>query len=248
MRMHRPRYATGFLLAPIAFTLVFFTLACANSAPEKTLLDRFFNASKYRDNVTLGGIAMVAFNKADEGVVENFSVVTVSEEQSVPLHLKQLSAEHQAALAADAEYGKKMKAYHDANADAIDRVLAAEAKNKKLAGKDAEIQAAWTKWRDDQKVSSKAVSAAKEAMAGERAIADMSINNPQAPVDPTSYDGTIASKDYTISANVMTPSNQRVKKTLVVTLQRVVLKGEKGDIEGKWIITKIKDATAGATS
>ena len=246
--MHRPRYATGFLLAPIVLILVSFTLACGPGAPEKTLLDRFFNASKYRDNTTLGGIAMVAFSKAEEGVVENFSVVTVGEEQSAPLHLKELSAAHQEAVKADNEYSKKMKEYEVANREAIDRVLAAEAKNKKLGGKDAEIQATWTKWRDDQKVSSKKVSAAKEQMSGERAIADMSINNPQAPVDPTAYDGTIVTKDYTIAANVATPAGQKVKKNLVVTLQKVVLKGEKGDIAGKWIITKIKDASAGTTS
>jgi hypothetical protein len=90
-------------------------------------------------------------------------------------------------------------------------------------------------------------------MAGERAIADMSINNPQAPVDPTAYDGSLVSKDYTISADILTPAKERVKKTLIITFQRVILKvegtltGEKADIDGRWIITKIKDAGAGTT-
>jgi hypothetical protein len=260
--MHRPRYATGFLLAPIVFAFVFGALACTNQAPEKTLLDRFFSASKYRDNVTLGGIAMVAV----EGVVENFSVVSVGEEQSEPLHLKELSARHQQAVKADTEYGKQMNAYHDSHADEITRVLEAEAKNRTLAGKDAAIQTEWNRWRDGQRVSSKKVSEAKEKMAGERTMAHMSIHQGLAReaigdwIDVTGYDGTIVSKDYTISANVITPSNQHVTKTLVVTLQRVVLhdpdghvalfpgRNEKGDISGKWIITQIKDATAGATS
>jgi hypothetical protein len=246
--MHRPRYATGFLLAPIVFTLVWFTLACGISAPEKTLLDRFFNASKYRDSTTLGGIAMVTFAKADEGVVENFSVVAVSEEQSTPLHLKEMAAAYQEAVKADNELAKKMKAYQDDHAAEIKRVLEAGAKNQKLKGKDGEIQADWTKWRDDSKASSKIVAEAKERMSGERAIADTSINNPQAPVDPTSFEGTLISKDYTISANILTPASQHVKKTLVITLQKVVLKSDKGDIAGKWILTKIKDATAGTTS
>jgi hypothetical protein len=246
--MHRPRYATGFLLAPIVSTLVFFTLACGPSAPEKNLLDRFFSASKLRDSSTLGGIAMVAFNKADEGVVQTFSVVSVSEEQSAPLHLKALSATHQEAMKADNEFAKKMKTYQDDHAAEIKRVLEAEAKNQKAKGKDAAIQAEWDKWRTDSKVSSKGVAEAKEKMAAERAIADMSITTRQTPLDPTAFDGAIISKDYTISANILTPANQQVKKTLVITLQRVVLNGDKGEIPGQWIITKIKDASAAGTN
>ena len=260
--MHRPGYATGFLLAPIVFAFVFGALACTNKAPEQTLLDRFFTASKYRDHVTLGGIALVGV----EGIVENFSVVSVGEEQSVPLHLKELSAQLQEAVRADTEYGKQMNAYRDSHADAITRVLEAEAKNRKLAGKDAVIQTEWNTWRDGQKVSSKKVSEAREKTAGERAIAYLSIHQGLARaamgdlIDVTAYDGRIVSKDYTISANIITQSNPPVTKTLVVTLQRVVLhdpdgrvplvpgRSEKGDISGKWIITMIKDATAGATS
>ncbi len=204
--MRHRRYLAGLLLAPPVFALVFGALACGSAPPEKLLLERFFAASRYRDNVTLAGMAMVAF---DEGIVENFSLVSVGQEQSEPLHLKELSA-------------------------------------------------------DRQKASSKQASEATAKMAGEHALAQLSIHQglarDPAEIDVTGYDGAIVSKDLTISANLITPSNQRFTRTLVVTLQRVVLRDpdgrvtlfpgrtEKGELLGKWIITKIKNATAGATS
>ena len=49
----------------------------------------------------------------------------------------------------------------------------------------------------------------------------------------------------TYTADVRTPDNQVTKKTLVLTLQRVVLKDAAGKIiEGKWMITGLKDAGA----
>ena len=50
----------------------------------------------------------------------------------------------------------------------------------------------------------------------------------------------------TVTANVRMPDGQTAKKTLVLTLQRVVLKDPTGgkDIEGRWMITGIKDAAA----
>ncbi len=257
--MRLPTVAVGSLLAPVAFTFVSFTLACGSSAPEKGVIDGFFRAARARDNVTLGGIAIVAFDPNQEGIVESYTVMAVGREQTTPLHLKQLAAAHQAAASRDREYSKKMKAYQDANADAVKRVLEAERTNRKPAGRDAAIQAEWNRWRDNQKASSKEVAAATEAMASERGLADVSINNPafavtfnEPPVDPTLHEGTIVTKDYTISATVQTPSNEHVKRTLVVTLQKVVLKGEKGARhlvgrpEGRWIITRIRDATPGA--
>ena len=92
------------------------------------------------------------------------------------------------------------------------------------------------------------MSAAREQLSAERSVADMSTFNPQTAVDVTAYDGEVESKDYTISANILTPDGKRVTKTLVITLQQVRLKGDKGDINGKWIITKIAPAAGGNAS
>jgi hypothetical protein len=246
--MHRPRYAPGFLLAPILFTLVFFSVACTTGGPERMILDRFFQASKLRDNVTLGGIALVAFDKNTQGVVERFSVVSVSEPQVTPLHLKDLAKVQAEAMKASEDLNKRKLAYQDEHADELKRLLDAERKGQKIKGKDAEFQASWIKWREDTAAVEKKVSLAREELSAERSVADISTFNPQTPIDPAQYDGEMASKDYTISASISLPDGQHVTKTLVVTLQQVRLKGDKGDITGKWIITRIKDAPGGTAS
>jgi hypothetical protein len=59
-------------------------------------------------------------------------------------------------------------------------------------------------------------------------------------VGPERHDGDLASKEVTISAPVRLPSGQTSQKTLIVTMQRAILKGEK-EITGRWIITGIKE-------
>jgi len=245
--MHRPRYAIGFLLAPILFTLTFFAVACGGGGPEQNNIQKFFQSSRLRDNMTLGGMAMVAFNPNTDGIVENFSVVTVGEPQVQPLHLKEYAKAHEEAVKARDEQNKKQLAWQNDHPD-YTKVVEAQRKGLKLKGKDAETQVAWEKFREDSAALEKKVSAAREQLAAERSVADLSVNNPQNPVDPTEYDGEMTTKDYTISANIVTPDGKHVKKTLVVTLQQAKLKSDKGDITGKWIITKLKDVTGGATS
>ena len=78
-------------------------------------------------------------------------------------------------------------------------------------------------------------------------MVDLSVADPRNPVDTKKYDGELVSKDVTIDAPVRTPDGQTVQKTLVVTLQRAELKGDR-PITGRWIITGLKDASgSGAT-
>jgi len=249
--MHRPRYAIGFLLAPILFILVFITVGCGLGGPEQSVIQKFFQSSRLRDNMTLGGMSMVAFDAAKDGVVEGFSVVSVSEPQVQPLKLKQLAAAYDEAAKASEDLNKRKLAYQDQRPnfnDDLKKVLEAERTGQKLKGKDAEFQAAWTKWREDTADVEKKKAAAREALSAERSVADLSTNNPANPIDPAQYDGEMVTRDYTINANVQTPDGQHVKKTLIVTLQQARLKSDKGDINGKWIVTRIKDVTGGAAS
>lgn len=148
-------------------------------------------------------------------------------------------------MAAEAEFSKKMKAYQDDNLDAINRVLKLEQTNGKPRGKDAEVQATWTKWRDEQKEFNRKVSEARSKLNAERRVADLSVTDH----DPTGFDGTEYSKEATVSSNVRMPDGQTTEKTFMLTLQRVVLKDPQGgaDIEGKWMITQIKEAGSPAS-
>jgi hypothetical protein len=245
--MHRPRLALGFLLAPIVFTLVFFTFACGGGGPEKAILDNFFRASKMRDNSTLNNIATVSFDPRTDGQMESFSVTNVSEEQVQPLQLKELAKAHEVAKLADDEFTKKKLAYQDQHAEELKALLEAEKKGQPVKGKAAEFKASWDKWREDTKTSSHAAAVALEKLNAERGIADISVFNPQNPVDPTQYDGEVATKTYTIAAKILTPDGKHIDKTLALTLQQARLKGDK-PITGKWIITKIQDQPASGTT
>ncbi len=245
--MHRPKYAIGFLLAPIVFTVTLLAAGCGGGYAEKPVLDKFFQASKMRDTVTMNNIAMVDFNKNDQGVVENFSVVSVSEPTVAPLHLKELAKAHDEARRASDDLNKRKLAYQDEHADELKRLLDAEKKGLKLKGKDAEFQASWNKWREETTTVEKNLSEARQKLNAERAIAEVSVMNQQNPVDLAQYDGKLATKDITVSAEVITPEGQHVTKTLVISMAQARLEGAT-PITGKWIITKIKDAGTGATN
>jgi hypothetical protein len=222
--------------------LVFAAAGCGGSEHE-LMIKKFFMASGAGDTVTLGNIATVSFDPNRDGRAQSVSFVSETPEQTRVLKIKQLDQAFKDAQAAASAVSKDMKAYQDKNADAISRVLKVEQSGKgKPAGKDAEVQKAWTEWRDKSSVAEKALSEARMALGTERRVADLSLPDK----DVTAFDATEATKEVTVTANVTTPDKQSLKKTMVLTLQRVVLNegGGKPPIEGKWMITALKDAPA----
>jgi hypothetical protein len=234
------------IIALALASLTTLVLGCS-SGPEQPILNQFFTASRLGDNTTLANFSTVAFEPRTQGTVSSFDIQSVSPEQRKPLNIKALAKAQADAKAADAEYTRRKEVYESENIDAIKRVLAAERQKTALKGKDAEVQAAWTKFRSEGAQISKRVFDARRSLAAESSVASMSVDDPRNPVDLTKYEGEMVSKDVTISAPVRTPDNQTVRKTLLVTMQRAVLTGER-TITGRWIITGVKDASiSGAT-
>jgi hypothetical protein len=236
--MHRPRYLSCLILAPILVALVLSAAGCGGSEHD-LMIRKFFTASATGDTGTLGNIATVSFDPERDGRAQNVSFVSETPEQTRTLKIKELSDAFKTEQAAEADFSKKMKEYQDKNLDAINRVLKVEQSGKgKVTGKDAEVQAAWTKWRDDSKAINKKVSEARLAFANERKVADLSLPPDK---DPTAFEAVEAKKEVTVTANVRKADNTTSKQTLVLTLERVVLKDSAGKlIEGKWMITGIK--------
>lgn len=234
--MHRPRYQWCLLFAPVLLTLVLAGPGCGG-VPEQQLVDQFFRASKLGDTMTLGNIAVVSFDPQKDGIVDGFKIISVTPEQTRELDMIGLSQALKDAQAVDQEFGKKMKEYQDSSSEAIDRVLKAETKGARLGGRDAQVQAAWLKWRDEQKAHAKAVSEARQKLAAERRVAELSV----ADHDVTTFNGTEATKEVTLEANVKAPDGATAVKTLVLTMQRAILKDPAGqDIVGKWMFTKLQ--------
>jgi len=235
--MVRPRFLWSLLIVPVLITLAVAGPGCGGF-PEQQSVRQFFQASRYADTMTLGNIATVSFDPKKDGWVEGFSIVSVTPEEARELKLADLAKALKEAQAGDQDHTKAMKAYQDANTEAIDRVLKAESKGGRLTGKDAEVQKAWTKLREEQKTLSKAVSEARAKLAAERRVAELSVDDR----DVTTYNGTEYSKDVTVDATVRLPDGSSTKKTLVLSMQRVVLRDEAGlDVAGKWMFTRLHE-------
>ena len=206
------------------------------------MIRRFFQAAAMGDNVTLGNIATVSFDPEKDGRAQSVSFVSETPAQARELKIRDLDKAFKEAQAAEADFSKKMKEYQDKNTDAISRVLKIEqAGAGKVTGKDAAVQTEWSKWREESSVVQKKVSEARKALHSERAVADLSAPDK----DASTFDATEETKEVTVTANVRASDGQATKKTLVLTLQRVLLKDSAGAVtEGKWMITGIKQGAA----
>ncbi len=237
-----PRSNTRRLLfVPALMVVLAVMVAACGGGEETTFLRKYFNASKMGDNMTLANIATVGFDPERDGTMGSFSIVSTSEEKVTELTLKQHAADLKALQDQEAEFAKKKKEYQDANAEAIDRILKAEAKGQPVRGKDAEIQAEWNKLRDETSEWAKKITAARQLLNADRPVVEISTFDARDPVDVLAFDGSLASRDVTIEGSV-TKGGQTEKKQYVITIQRATLKGAKAgaDMVGRWVVTGIK--------
>jgi hypothetical protein len=243
--MLRPKTSV-YLLASIALATAALSACSSANASEENLVRQFFRASGLRDNQTLSNFATVSFEPKTQGTVGtgDFEVTAVSPERTEPLRVIELSKAVTEAEAANKAFNDKKKTYQDANADAIDRVLKAESAGRKLTGRDAQVQAEWTKWRDDSGAEAKKLSAARAALSDARPIAELSLMANSGAPTPTveELNGTLVSKDISVKAQVKDAAGATSEKNFVMTVQRAVVKTDKGERQGKWIITAIKPA------
>jgi hypothetical protein len=217
--------------------------AACSSAAEQPLLNQYFTASRLRDTTSLANFSTVAFEPQQQGIVTSFEITGVAPEQHKELRVKALAQAQTDAKTADDEYTKRKDAYEIENIEAIRRVLKAERDKAPVNGKDAEVQAAWSRFLDEGTQVSRRMIEARKALDLETRVVRLSVDDPRDPVDLTTYDGELVSKDVTIDATIRLPGDQTAKKTLVVTMQRALLNGNR-DRAGRWIITGIKDSSS----
>ncbi|MBI2835373.1 MAG: hypothetical protein HYX76_13200 [Acidobacteria bacterium] len=244
--MSRRRCIRLALYLPALFCLVMPLVACSGGG-EQQIIQKYFSAAKLRDQTTLGNMATVSFDPQTDGTVQSMKVASVTEEQRRVIPLKDLNKKHADAKKADEEFSKRKKAYQDENIEAIDRVIKAERSGGKLKGKDLEVQAAWTKWRDEVAEHSKRVADTRIELANARGTAEISLYDARSPVEVSDYIVELFSKDVTVAATVRAPDGQAGNRDLIITMQRARVKLEDGkERTGRWIITGIRDAAAGA--
>lgn len=237
-------------LAVLASTVFAGVIACTNVQPEEKIVKDFFRASRIRDNAALGASATASFEPRSEGTVQNVSFTGVSPERTTPLVVKQFDDAFGKAKSDEAEFTQKKNTYQRENIKAIQRVVEAEGSNKAVAKADMKVQTEWNTYRDEAIKHSKAVSDARVQLSRARALAELSLSTPNGPTpDISRLAGDMVAKDVTVDATVKTPDGQTVEKQLVVTLERAVVKNEKGETQtGRWIVTRVKDTKSGKTT
>jgi hypothetical protein len=216
--------------------------------PEQQLLQKYFQASRMRDNATLANIATVSFSPTEHGSVQSFDIINPGVEERRPLRIKELAAAEDAARQADEEFNKKKKEYQDANLTAIERVLKGERSSATLRGADAEVQKAWTQWREEAAEHSKKLSDARKALGAERSLAEVSVFDARNPVDATKFDGELIEKTLAIKARVRSQEGTTADRDLTIRLMRAELtNGPEGKaVSGRWIVTQITEGADAA--
>lgn len=223
-----------------ALPLVLLTTACSRP-PEQAQLSQFFRAARARDNATLAMMSAVELDPREQGTVEDFSITNVGAESSRPLGLKALLDAEAKARADETAFAKRKMDYQSANLALITQIVKLERDPAaKMSAAQQAVKTAWDTWREEGTTHTRAVSAARAAVAAGIGPAEASLTQPGQPAfDVATFDGNLVTKDVALSAEVKDPKGQASTKDLTVTFARVV--GTQGGTarEGRWIITRI---------
>lgn len=226
------------ILAAASAIIVSFASAGCSGGDEQQIIRKYFEALRLRDQSTVSNMATVEYDAQKEGVVQNFNVLSVSPEQSTKLNIKALATEWRAAKDDNDAFQKEIQKYLKDNAEEIDRVQRASQGGKKLSPKDAALQSSWQNWVHQRADHSDKVTTSRRKLAAETRVAEISTFDARQQIDVNDYDGTLISKDVTIDATVK-KGDATANQQMIVTMQRAVLTGSKGERQGRWIITDI---------
>jgi len=230
------------LVFSVLMIVALMAAACGGNADEQVLFNKYFQSSKMGDNLTLANIATMPFDPAKDGQMTSFSIKEVSPDRVMQLTLKAGAEEMRAAQAKEKEFSAKKQAFQDDNTVAIERIVKAEQKGTKLAGRDLELEKTWSKWREDAKAMSQTVSDVRKKANEGRQVVELSCVDQRNPIDVTAYDGSLVTRDVTITGKVKPPTGETVEKTFVFTISQATLKNVNGkDFVGRWIITDKKE-------
>lgn len=226
------RIAAAVLLVPA----ILFEISCSRP-PEQQFLTQFFRAARGRDNTTVGRMSAVEVDPRQHGSVEDFEIVSISEERREQLTFKPLFEAEAKAHQAEKEFLKTKIEYQNANIKQIEEVLKLEAQpDAKFTPALQKVKAEWDKWRAEIAAHARASNSASLAIKQATGLAEASLTQPGQPaLDPKTFEGETISKDVTVDAEIRTPDGQTINKQLTITIARVAGGGR----EGRPIITKI---------
>ena len=218
-----------------------FLTACGGGGEEDQLVRAFFQASRFNDRSTVGNMSMVFFPPDEEGIASSPSIDSMQEEQRVPLRMQELNEALVDARQAENDFREEKKMYQDENEEAITRVIEAQRAEEDVAGADEEIQEMWNNLVDEERSYAQAVSDATVDLNRAVQIANASVFDPSNPIDVSSYDGDVITKDLTVTASIEKDGSSS-DRTMTLTIQQVEIRGGGSDelVPSRWIITALE--------
>ena len=221
------------------------TAVACSRPPEQQFLTQFFRAAKARDNTTLAMMSAVSLDPREKGSVEDFTITSVTPEARTPLDLKTLLEAERQAKEAEAEFAKRKMEYQNANLPMIEQVVKLERDPAaKMNAAQQAVKTAWDKWRADSTTFTRAVSAARTAVAAATGPAEASLTQPGQPeFDPATFQGEMVTKDVVrrgrhadAAPQGQTAAEARSRCTMIARRRHARAARPR---EGRWIITKI---------
>ena len=226
------KLAASMLLVPA----ILFEISCSRP-PEQQFLTQFFRAARSRDNTTVGRMSAVEIDPRTQGSIDDFDIVSISDERREKLTFRPLFEAEAKAREAEKEFLKTKIEYQNANIKQIEEVLKLEQQpDAKFSPALQKVKGEWDKWRADIAAHARASNSASHAIKQATGLAEASLTQPgQSALDPKTFEGETITKDVVVDAEVRTPDGQTQNKQLTITIARVAGSGR----EGRPIITRI---------
>jgi hypothetical protein len=222
-------------LIVIGVFAAFLIIQGCTSAPEKTLLKKYFNAVMMNDNDTMSSMALEPLQPE----LGSWSVVSIGIEKIEPAGLPALNkAEIEAKKLQDAQIGPTIDADTALKDAEYERDTSRSGAGKAAAQRKVdELKAKYDVENTKMQDLKKAYNAAKAAAAAEEEMTMFSLGARELPI-VRDLTGEVHSKDVEISI----ANRAGVKKNYKLLLKEYLLKDEANKIphRGRWVIIKFE--------
>lgn len=215
--------------------LAFFVIQGCTSAPEKTLLKKYFNAVTMNDNDTMSSMALEPFQPE----LGSWKIVSIGEEKVEPASLPQMNtAEIEAKKAQDAQIGPTIDAdtaVKDAQFE-MDTTRSASAKAA-LKRQVDELQAKYDTENAKMQELKRVYNAAKSAAAAEEEMTMFSLGARELPV-VRQLVGDVHSKTVEIAVTNRAGATRNYR----VVMKQYLLRDEANKLShrGRWIFVRFE--------
>lgn len=222
-------------LTVIGMIVAFFVIQACTPAPEKNLLEKYFNAVTLKDNDTMSSIALEPLQPD----MASWKIVSIGEEKIEPASLPALNtAEVEAKKAQDAQIGPTLDADSALKDAQYEKDLARSAAGKAAAQRNIDkFQAAYDIENAKMQELKRVYNAAKAAAAAEEEMTMFSLGQRELAV-VRSLAGDVHSKDIEIAITLQSGAVKNYK----LLLKQYMLRDEANNIRhpGRWVIIRFE--------